>query len=313
MDKSLFSIKNMEIFKLTDEKSGWPFILFTNLSEHFGTSLKWDVVNFNDPSFWGDNAEKINTLLHNRTKFEDKIYKNKEEVLAFIENNFPKYTPQEKLDNVHEYLHGLTSFDGQSINFDVQEHLIDNEIWRKYYFANKDEFIFYLENLEAQNLIKYDAVDDAYLNLTLTLNGITKLMKINEIKNSRYCFVAMSFAKELEPVYDKAILPALKATGFEPIIIRKEHVASDKTINDAIIASIKKSRFTIADFTQHRAGVYFEAGYALGRGQKVIYTCRNDEIEKAHFDTRNFQHIVWETIDDFKDALISKIEAYIID
>jgi nucleoside 2-deoxyribosyltransferase len=86
-----------------------------------------------------------------------------------------------------------------------------------------------------------------------------------------------------------------------------------KTINDAIIAGIKKSRFTIADFTQHKAGVYFEAGYALGRGQKVIYTCRADEIANAHFDTRNYQHIVWENSEDLKQKLIDKITAFVLD
>ena len=63
----------------------------------------------------------------------------------------------------------------------------------------------------------------------------------------------------------------------------------------------------------YKAGVYFEAGYALGRGQKVIYTCKKDDISNAHFDTRNYQHIVWETADDLKQKLIDKINAFVLD
>jgi hypothetical protein len=57
--------------------------------------------------------------------------------------------------------------------------------------------------------------------------------------------------------------------------------------------------------------VYFEAGYALGRGLKVIYTCREDQIDEAHFDTRNYPHILWKDADELKKKLIDKIEVFI--
>ena len=65
------------------------------------------------------------------------------------------------------------------------------------------------------------------------------------------------------------------------------------------------------DFTKNKHGVYFEAGYALGRGQKVIYTCREDSIEDAHFDIRNYQHLVWKDGEDLKMKLMDKIEVFI--
>ncbi len=96
------------------------------------------------------------------------------------------------------------------------------------------------------------------------------------------------------------------------MIVRKENkIPSDVTINDAILAAIKRSKFTIADFTGHKRGVYFEAGYALGRQQKVIYTCREDDINNAHFDTRNYAHILWKEPSDLREQLINKIEVYI--
>jgi hypothetical protein len=43
---------------------------------------------------------------------------------------------------------------------------------------------------------------------------------------------------------------------------REEHV---ENINDKIIVDLTRSQFVVADFTHHPNGVYFEAGYALGR------------------------------------------------
>jgi len=121
----------------------------------------------------------------------------------------------------------------------------------------------------------------------------------------------MSFDTEMIKIYNEWIEPSIRESDFEPYIVFNQHPESDVTINDEILAGIKKAKFTIADFTYHKAGVYFEAGYALGRGQKVIYTCREDNIGTAHFDTRNYQHLVWKDGADLKKKLMDKIEVFI--
>jgi hypothetical protein len=315
MNKTLFDIIGIESFDTIDENQGYQNIVFRSTKRDFVTVLKWHPFDLNDESFWAKHAEKIKTLLFNRIKFNDKYYNTEQEFLDFLNQNYPRYSPQEKMDNLLEYLHSLTSFDGEIINYESTFGDDSLQIWRKLYFANPAELDFYMNNLNSQGLISFEeyAGIGSYQNMVLTLEGLTKLVSIEERKYSRFCFVAMSFSKELEPIYDAAILPSLLETDFKPIIVSKETIDSDKTINDAIIAGIKRSRFTIAEFTEHRAGVYFEAGYALGRGQKVIYSCRKSDIDKAHFDTRNFQHIVWETYEELKEALINKIRAYILD
>ena len=89
----------------------------------------------------------------------------------------------------------------------------------------------------------------------------------------------------------------------------KEH--NDK-ICDAIVAEIRKSRFVVADFTGHRGGVYFEAGFALGLGIPVIWTCKKEELPKTHFDTRQYNHIDWENEGDLFIRLKNRIEATIL-
>ena len=68
-----------------------------------------------------------------------------------------------------------------------------------------------------------------------------------------------------------------------------------------IIARIKESRFVVADVTQHRNGVYFEGGYAMGMGLPVIWMCHQDDLQKMHFDTSHLNHIVWSDLADLRE------------
>jgi hypothetical protein len=309
---SLFQIPGVEVFIQTDGESGWPLITFRK--EKYLAFIKYSPVSNIDDSYLASIAEKIKTLVYNQVQFEQgKWYYEQAELNEFIDRNYIKYRWNEKLELVLEYVASCASFDGQVFQLQLG-HMIQSQLWRKWYLNNINEFEFYVECLYEQGLITHKGKTAAsYQDVKLTLEGLARIEKITEQSNSRYCFVAMSFDKELAHVYSDGIQPALSETGFIPFIVSESHVESDKTINDEIIAGIKKSRFTIADFTQHKHGVYFEAGYALGRNQKVIYTCREDELGKAHFDTRNFQHIVWSTPEDLKKKLVDKINAFILE
>jgi nucleoside 2-deoxyribosyltransferase len=89
---------------------------------------------------------------------------------------------------------------------------------------------------------------------------------------------------------------------------RVEHIGK---IDDEIIAQIRRSRFVVADFTGHRAGVYFEAGFALGLNLPVIWSCRRDHIDELHFDIRQFNCIDWTEPAELTDRLWKRIEAVV--
>ncbi|MCY2990641.1 MAG: phage portal protein, partial [Planctomycetota bacterium] len=78
-----------------------------------------------------------------------------------------------------------------------------------------------------------------------------------------------------------------------------------------IIARIKESRFVVADVTQHRNGVYFEGGYAMGMGLPVIWMCHQDDLQKTHFDTSHLNHIVWSDTAELRKNLANRILATI--
>jgi hypothetical protein len=146
---------------------------------------------------------------------------------------------------------------------------------------------------------------------SFTYNGLARYIELfNEGYASNICFIAMAFLPETLLIRE-AIKRALIKCGYLPHIIDEQNLPSDRTINDEIIAGLRKCKFCIADFSYHRNGVYFEAGFALGQKKPVIYTCLKEEFSKAHFDIKPLQHIIYETPEELGNKLVSKIQAWI--
>jgi len=126
-------------------------------------------------------------------------------------------------------------------------------------------------------------------------------------------FVAMWFSSEMSPAYTDGIRPAIEENGYTAVRIDdREH---NNKIDDEIISEIRRARFVVADFscgdTGARGGVYFEAGFALGLGIPVIWCVRSSDLERVHFDTRQFNHIVWDDPEDLRNKLRHRIGATI--
>ena len=48
-------------------------------------------------------------------------------------------------------------------------------------------------------------------------------------------------------------------------------------------------------------------------GIEVIFICREDALQNVHFDTRQYNHIVWETPEELRQGLAARISAVIGD
>ena len=120
----------------------------------------------------------------------------------------------------------------------------------------------------------------------------------------------MWFDHSMNNVWENGFKPGIEATGIKPMRVDlKEH---NEKICDVIISEIRKSSFLVADFSGNRGGVYFEAGFAKGLGIPVIFTCQAGEWEKQlHFDTRQYNHIIWDDPEDLKQKLENRIRATI--
>lgn len=143
---------------------------------------------------------------------------------------------------------------------------------------------------------------------------------------SKSVFVAMWFAEFTKPLRD-VIRKVLRNKGFDPVFVdelptrsdltseQKHDLATNSTIDDMIIANIRRSKFVIADLSclpgermtskiykkedgtaEVRdivcAGAYFEAGYATALEKPIIYLVNKEQT--PHFDVNHIPYITWD-------------------
>jgi hypothetical protein len=182
--------------------------------------------------------------------------------------------------------------------------------------ANLDEFGYYATYLKDAGLVNGQRLDNrgGDYRYWLTPKGWQELQHVATLE-SPYGFVAMSFSKTgpratlLADAFKTAIEPAIEKAGYKPVRIDREEFLGDIVFE--IMARIKESRFVVADFTEHKNGVYFEAGYALGRDLPVIWMCHEKDLDGAHFDIEHMNHIVWDDLTEMRKRLETRILANI--
>jgi hypothetical protein len=173
-----------------------------------------------------------------------------------------------------------------------------------------DEVVFLLQMLEESHAIRLS--DRSPIPDVVVLpRGYELVRSATGDVQLDQAFIAMWFDSSMSDAYELGIEAAVRECGDRPLRIdQKEHV---NKIDDEIIAEIRRSRFLVADFTSKkgtpRGGVYFEAGFAFALEKPVIWCCRADLIDEVHFDTRQFNHIVWQEPLDLKEKLKNRIGA----
>lgn len=180
-------------------------------------------------------------------------------------------------------------------------------------YANNDkEMIFLSKSLEQRGFITLnkERLELGIIQTTITSTGWEYLdSQANKPTFSNQAFVAMSFDKSLESAWEEGIKLAIEEAGYKAYRIDKEHHID--RIDAKIISDIKDSLFVVADVTHQKQGVYFEAGFAIGLNRPVIWCVKKDELDNVHFDTRQYNHIVWETPEQLKEQLYYRICAVI--
>ena len=223
-------------------------------------------------------------------------------------------TVQQRVENLLRFFQIHTSHIGSNCEvFPRKPNQNHNEMRALAWSESNEcsELIYLLNYLDSMQWV--EAVGRGY---RLTVDGYRRLAELEgSVSASSKAFVAMWFHESMADIWDKGINPAIRDAGYEAVRIdQKEHV---NKIDDEIIAEIRRTRFVVADFTQGddgpRGGVYYEAGFAHGLDIPVIFTCRSDALGKVHFDTRQYNHIVWKTADQLRDRLTKRIAAVIGD
>ena len=226
-----------------------------------------------------------------------------------IESTLPDYTVPQKQLLLLRAIARRSDFPGRTVR------LLPDYDFPLAWASNDTEFQFYVRTLEDRGLVRDPepearTISDTDVPLQITSSGWEYLDEQSRaMPLSDQVFVAMSFSEELKPAWLDAIRPAVTEAGYKPYRVDAEpHI---DRIDAKIVTEIRNSKFLVADVTEHKRGVYFEAGYALGFGLPVIWTVRHDELSKAHFDTRQYNHIVWRDIAELKEQLYVVICAVI--
>lgn len=179
------------------------------------------------------------------------------------------------------------------------------------YVADKWERKNFLGSMMNEHLINLSGDAENNPQVSLTLKALEYLKPRTEISRPGQCFIAMWFDPSMNQFFENIVKPACSEAGYEAIRVSDKEFTGE--ITDEIIAGIKESAFVIADFTGHRGGVYYEAGYAIGLGKMVIQMCNESEQGQLHFDINHRNTIFWNgtDIDKFRIILVNRIRATI--
>lgn len=221
---------------------------------------------------------------------------------GLLESVYVPKNPVEQVDKLIQFIQRNTQdiMEGVSIVADKMSSIV--------YGKGSSDVSFCVRAAKAKDLLADGKTSG---NTRLTYDGWLRADELSKSRpTSNLAFVAMCFDPSTDQAWESGIKPALEECGYQPVRIDKQQF--NHKIDDEIIAQIRKSSLVVCDFTKHRGGVYFEAGFAMGLGVPVIFTCNTAQLKGAHFDTRQYNHIVWESSADLKEKLINRIEATII-
>lgn len=223
-----------------------------------------------------------------------------------IAAGLPDYSPTEKQIMLLRRIEGKTKYPGDGVR------LTPEFDFPLAHAARKEELAYYLKSLIQRRLLvpTERGTNDRSLVVAITADGWDHLEKTSKnISDRTQAFVAMSFSASMKPVWEAAIKPAIERAGYKAYRIDAEpHI---DRIDVKIISEIRNSRFLVAEATEQKHGVYFEAGYALALGLPVFWCVRKDDLVNVHFDTRQYNHIVWETYNELEAQLYEFISAIV--
>ena len=185
-----------------------------------------------------------------------------------IVSEVPKYSVSDKQRIILSLLERKTALPGDEVEFifDLDFPLA----WA----SSANEFAFLLSALVERRLIDGpERFNNPSCSFVISPTGWDALDEMRCTSfDSKQAFVAMAFTHELVSVWRNGIKPALERAGYRAYRVDDDpHIGR---IDAKIMTEIKSSRFVIADVTDQRPGVYFEAGYAIGLGLPVIWSVR---------------------------------------
>jgi hypothetical protein len=251
-------------------------------------------------------ADKPRYLVSGRTKTTEFLWGSRHrieygEVAALNSGGLRDKTFSEKVELAMRWLESQQHTLGQLINVNM-----GNDYPAAYCHDGSEWMQLVRELGELDYVVTYG--DPRITSVRIAAAGWKFLEERTNRGSGSQAFIATSFAPEMQET-ENALRAGVVAAGYEPMLVRDKEF--EDGIVDRIFAEIRRSRFMIADFTHNKAGVYYEAGFGLGLGMRVIGTCEKDHFDPKgkdplHFDVKHLNMIAW-TSGDLAD-LTTRVE-----
>jgi putative transposase len=223
--------------------------------------------------------------------------------IAELLRRWPRTVP-ERIDRTLCNLARLSKAGGASLEIRPDELSVG-------FAEGREELDFHLRALGDYKFLTVISIKDGW-HVSLTPQGWERFEKLTHGISApeNPVFVAMWFPSgedkgRMNAAYDEEMGPAVKAAGYR--VTRVDLEEHNDWIMDRVLGDIRLAPFVVADCSGHRNGVYFEAGFARGLAIPVIHTCQADDFDKAHFDTKQLNHIVWTTPRELRQRLYNRI------
>jgi TIR domain len=169
---------------------------------------------------------------------------------------------------------------------------------------------FHLRNLPSADFRDVDLESLGDRKSPKFAENLRKLRKatkdlVSHINKDPQAFIIMKFGDEgLDSIYENAIAPAFKGSGYTPVRIDKIPVVG--SITTKTLEQIAKSDIVLADLTGGRPNCYYETGYAHALGKEMILTIRKRATK--HFSLSVHQFIEWTEGEGLKREIMTRLE-----
>lgn len=245
-----------------------------------------------------------------------KIFSTTESITKKTEKNFVVESvdrllqeyPQSPLQMLEEAFYNFSL----SINHPSELIKITADRALQFYMHDDEARIYIINQFQSMGLIDHVQQTSSSSSCQISARGWQYLAELHS-KNgigSNQAFIAMWFDPSMTSYFEEGISKAVSdECGYVcRRIDLKEH---NNKICDEIVAEIRRSKFVVADFSGNRGGVYYEAGFAHGLGIPVIWTVHKDHLDSVHFDTRQYNHIVYDSPETLRKMLTNRIKSTI--
>ncbi len=168
------------------------------------------------------------------------------------------------------------------------------------------------DQMSAIEFEDYDYTDEIIKKAKISRTSVQSqslLEKTLSVEKNQVFIIMKYRDKELDSAYEGVIKEVFKE--FNLTVIRVDEIEDSGKISDQVLENIARSKFVFCELIGERPNCYFETGFAYALGKEIILSIFKDD--KIHFDLAGNRFIQWETENDLRNKLKTRVKSLIED